>query len=203
MLVQEIIEEIVEKLPENTAPVVSILRKITQTRDRLLRNMSASQMQSEALNQAFDVTAGETQFDLICPPGNVTEVAIRNAIYTNQTFEDDARDWSRIPLKHFNEQERGPYYYFVSGQIGIYPPPAYDTFYGIKIFYTTVLGELTLDDLNKGTGFDPDFDMLLVYGVLRDIQTNNESFELRYQQIYSEYRRATNDYEKFVVQESW
>lgn len=203
MLVQEIIEEIVEKLPENTAPVVSILRKITQTRDRLLRNVSASQMQSEALNQAFDVTVGNGLFDLICPPGNVTEVAIRNAIYTNQTFNDDARDWTRIPLKHFDEQERGPYYYFVAGQIGVYPPPEYDTFYGFKMFYTTILSELTLDDINNGSGFDPDFDMLLVYGVLRDIQPNNESFEVRYQQIYSEYRRATNDYEKFVVQESW
>jgi hypothetical protein len=57
--------------------------------------------------------------------------------------------------------------------------------------------------MNSSTGFDPDFDMLIVYGVLRDMQPNNESFELRYQQIYSEYRRATNDYEKFVVQESW
>jgi hypothetical protein len=203
MLVQEVVEEIIEKLPENTAPVVSILRKITQTRDRFLRNMSASQMQSETLNQAFDVTVGESLFSLICPPGNVTEVVIRHAIYNNQTFNDDARDWRRIPLRHFNENEKGPFFYFVSGQLGIYPPPEYDTFYGIKIFYTTVLGELTMDDLDNGTGFDPDFDMLLVYGVLKDMQPSNEAFELRYQQIYSEYRRATNDYEKFVVQESW
>jgi hypothetical protein len=203
MLVQEVVEEIIEKLPENTAPVVSILRKVTQTRDRLLRNMSASQMQSEVLNQSFDLTAGNGLTDLICPPGNVTEVAIRNAIYTNQTFNDDARDWSRIPLKHFNEQEKHPYYYFVAGQIGVYPPPEYDTFYGIKIFYTPVLTELTNDDMNSSTGFDPDFDMLLVYGVLRDMMPQNETFDVRYQQIYSEYRRATNDYEKFVVQESW
>lgn len=203
MRVQDILEEIIEKLPENNVPVVSLLRKITQTRDRLMRAPTASQIQSESLNQAFDVTKGNGLFDLICPPGNVTEVAIRNAIYTNQTFNDDARDWARIPLKHFNEQERRPYYYFVSGQIGIYPPPEFDTFYGIKIFYTPVLGELTLDDLPDGSGFDPNFDMLLVYGVLRDIMPKNEEFEVRYQQIYTEYRRATNDYEKFVVQESW
>lgn len=203
MKVQDIIEEIIEKIPENTMPVVSILRKITQTRDRLLRNLSASQMQSEALNQSFDVTVGNGLFNLICPPGNVTEVAVRRSVYTGEPFYDDARDWLRIPLRHFNEQEKKPYYYFVSGQIGIYPPPAYDTFYGIKIFYTTVLGELTLDDLNSGSGFDPNFDMLLVYGVLRDMMPKNIEFDERYQQIYNEYRRATNDYEKFVVQESW
>ncbi|MNN47894.1 hypothetical protein D3C81_1623360 [compost metagenome] len=168
-----------------------------------MRSPTASQMQSDALDQAFDVTAGEGLFDLICPPGNVTEVAIRYSIYNNQPFFNDERDWMRVPLRHFNEQERHPYYYFVAGKIGIYPPPEYDTFYGIKIFYTPIIEELTLEDLNNGSGFDPNFDMLLVYGVLRDIVPGNEAFELRYQQIYTEYRRATNDYEKFVVQESW
>ncbi|KWX79919.1 hypothetical protein [Paenibacillus jilunlii] len=203
MLVQEIVEEIIEKLPENTTPVVSILRKITQVRDRLLRNLSPAQAQSDVLNQAFDLTAGNGLTELICPPGNVTEVAIRNAIYTNQSFEDDALDWRRIPLRQFDERERGPYYYFVAGQIGVYPPPIYDTFYGIKIFYTSILGELTLDDLNNGSGFDPDFDMLLVYGVLKDIVPDNGNFYNRYQELYKEYTSATSGYERYVVKERW
>lgn len=203
MLVQEIVEEIIEKLPENTTPVVSLLRKITQVRDRLLRNLSPAQAQSDVLNQAFDLTAGNGLTDLICPPGNVTEVAIRNAIYTNQSFGDDALDWRRIPLRQFDERERGPYYYFVAGQIGVYPPPIYDTFYGIKIFYTSILGELTLDDLNNGSGFDPDFDMLLVYGVLKDIMPDNGNFYNRYQELYKEYTSATSGYERYVVKERW
>lgn len=203
MLVQEIVEEIIEKLPENTTPVVSLLRKITQVRDRLLRNLSPAQAQSDTLNQSFDLTVGNGLTDLICPPGNVTEVAIRNAIYTNQSFGDDALDWRRIPLRQFDERERGPYYYFVAGQIGVYPPPIYDTFYGIKIFYTSILGELTLDDLNKGSGFDPDFDMLLVYGVLKDIAPDNGNFYNRYQELYKEYTSATSGYERYVVKERW
>ncbi|MEK3717915.1 phage adaptor protein [Paenibacillus sp. FSL R7-0333] len=203
MLVQEIVEEIIEKLPENHTPVISLLRKITQVRDRLLRNLSPAQAQSDTLNQSFDLTAGNGLTDLICPPGNVTEVAIRNAIYTNQTFGDDERDWRRIPLRQFDERTLGPYYYFVAGQIGVYPPPVYDTFYGIKIFYTAVLGELTLDDLNNGSGFDPDFDMLIVYGVLKDIQPDNGNFDARYQQLYREYTSATSGYERYVVQERW
>lgn len=203
MLVQEIVEEIIEKLPENHTPVVSLLRKITQVRDRLLRNLSPAQAQSDVLNQSFDLTAGNGLTDLICPPGNVTEVAIRNAIYTNQTYNDDALDWRRIPLRQLDERERGPYYYFVAGQIGVYPPPVYDTFYAIKIFYTTVLVELTLDDLNNGSGFDPDFDMLLVYGVLKDIQPDNGNFDARYQQLYREYTSATSGYERYVVKERW
>lgn len=203
MLVQDIVEEIIEKLPENTMPVVSILRKVTQVRDRLLRNLSASQAQSEALNQSFDLVAGNGQVTLICPPDNVTEVAIRNSIYTNQTYNDDARDWRRIPLRPFNEQERNPYYYFVAGKIGVYPPPVYDTFYGIKIFYTQVIGPLTLDDLNNGSGFDPNFDMLLVYGVLKDIMPENSNFYNRYQELYEEYRSATSGYEHFTVKGRW
>ena len=203
MLVQEIVEEIIEKIPENTTPVISILRKITQVRDRLMRNVSPAQAQSEVLNQAFDLVAGEGLTDLICPPGNVTEVTIRNAIYTNQTFGDDARDWRRIPLRQFDERERRPYYYFVAGKIGIFPPPLYDTFYGIKIFYTPVIGELTMDDLNSGSGFDPDFDMLLVYGVLKDISPDNSNFYNRYQELYREYTSATSGYERYVIKESW
>lgn len=203
MRVQDVVEEIIEKLPENTTPVVSILRKITQVRDRLLRNLSPAQAQSDVLNQSFDLTAGNGLTDLICPPDSVTEVAIRNAIYTNITYNDDARDWRRIPLRQFDERERRPYYYFVAGQIGVYPPPVYDTFYGIKIFYTPVLGELTLDDLNSGTGFDPNFDQLLVYGVLRDIMPGDNNFEIRYQQIYREYSSATSGYERYVVKERW
>ncbi|MEK4185666.1 phage adaptor protein [Paenibacillus sp. FSL L8-0494] len=203
MLVQEIVEEIIEKIPDNTMPVVSILRKITQTRDRLLRNLSPAQKQSDVLNQAFDVTAGTFFTDLVCPPGNVTEVAIRNAIYTNQTFNDDARDWRRIPLRQFDEHEHRPYYYFVSGQIGIYPPPLYDTFYGIKIFYTAVLSPLTMNDLNGGSGFDPNFDMLLVYGVLKDILPNNGEFHERYNQLFKEYNSATSGYERYVVKGRW
>lgn len=203
MLVQDIVEEIIEKIPENTMPVVSILRKITQVRDRLLRNLSAAQSQSEVLNQSFDVIAWEGMTALVCPPDNVTEVAIRNSIYTNQTFNDDARDWRRIPLRAFDKDERNPYYYFVAGQIGIYPPPIYDTFYGIKIFYTPVFGPLTLDDLNNGSGFDPNFDMLLVYGVLKDMMPENGNFYTRYQELYEEYRSATSGYEQFVIKGRW
>lgn len=203
MLVQEIVEEIIEKLPSNTYPVVSILRKITEVRDRLLRIISPAQRQSDALNQAFDLTAGNGLIDLICPPGNVTEVAIRNSIYTNVEYNDDARDWRRIPLRQFDEQERNPYYYFVNGKIGIYPPPVYDTFYGIKIFYTPVLPPLTTDDLNSGSGFDPNFDMLLVYGVLKDMLPGAGEIHERYNQIYREYSAATSGYERYVVKGRW
>lgn len=203
MLVQDIVEEIIEKLPENTAPVTSILRKITQVRDRLMRNMSAAQSQSEVLNQAFDLAAGDGLTDLICPPGNVTEVAIRRSIYTGAPYTETPEDWVRIPLRQFDDSSRGPYYYFVSGQIGIFPPPVQDTFYAVKVFYTPVIGELTLSDLNNGSGFDPDFDMLLVWGVLKDIQPDNAYFDARYQQVYAEYRTANSGYERYAVKERW
>lgn len=205
MLVQDIVEEIIEKVPENTYPVVSLLRKITDVRDRLLRNLSPAQKQSDAINQTFDMVAGEGLTALPCPPGNVTEVALRREVYEQYypSSISNPEDWFRIPLRQFDERERDPYYYFVNGQIGIYPPPKETIYYGIKIFFTPTYGPLTVDDLNSGSGFDPDFDMLLVYGVLKDLMPSSGEFHERYNQLYREYNNATSGYERYVVKGRW
>ncbi|MFS8215618.1 hypothetical protein [Paenibacillus sp. S29] len=203
MRVQDVVEEIVEKLPENKIPVVSILRKLTNVRDMLLRTPTAAQQQSEVIEEAIDTVVGEGLYDLPCPPGNVTDVDIRRAIYDNSEGHDDSRDWHRIPLRQFNERMKHTYYYFVAGQIGIFPPPKYAKAYGIKIFYTPVYPEITVADLQSTTGFDPDWDMLLVYGVLRDIMPENNNFDVRYQQLLADYRTATSGYERYVIEERW
>ncbi|MNP86438.1 hypothetical protein D3C76_1866760 [compost metagenome] len=54
--------------------------------------------------------------------------------------------------------------------------------------------------MDSPTGFDPDYDMVLVYGVLREITSG---YEEMYQMILNEYIASTNGYEKYVINERW
>ncbi|MNI93931.1 hypothetical protein D3C73_1519560 [compost metagenome] len=59
--------------------------------------------------------------------------------------------------------------------------------------------------MDKATGFDPDYDMLLVYGVLREITSGNEAQEYnnKYQQLLMDYTAANSGYETHQVKERW
>ncbi|KAF6576572.1 hypothetical protein JDW19_02415 [Paenibacillus polymyxa] len=193
MKVSDVVEEIIEKSPHTLSPA-SILRKITQVRDRLLRNLGSAQQQSETLCTAIDLIEGQASYTLPCPPSAVTEVTM---LYGDQ--------YIRLPLRQFHNASVKPYHYFQAGQIGIVPTPDDDVPYGIKIFHAPVLYPLRFEDMNRDTGFDPDYDMLLVYGVLREITTGNESQEYnnKYEQLYTEYQSASNGYERYSVDERW
>ncbi|MMZ69512.1 hypothetical protein D3C76_1071390 [compost metagenome] len=57
-----------------------------------------------------------------------------------------------------------------------------------------------MDDIDAPTGFDPDYDMVIVYGVLREITSG---YEEMYQVLLRDYQTATNGYEKYVINERW
>lgn len=200
MLLREVVEEITEKLPpEVSVSPESIVRKVTQIRDQLLRNYGPAQRQSGTLCVYIDLHEGQSLYYLPCPPDGVVEVAILNTAYGG------SGEWVRIPHRQFDERTQKPYYYFVAGKIGLYPPPTHFVAGGMKIFYVPVLKPLTTEDMDKPTGFDPDFDMLLVYGVLNDVTigpVSNQWYE-KYQTLLSEYISATNGYERYVVKERW
>ncbi|MDK8193772.1 hypothetical protein QP794_27190 [Paenibacillus sp. UMB7766-LJ446] len=193
MKVSDVVEEIIEKSPHTLSPA-SILRKITQVRDRLLRNLGSAQQQSETVCTAIDLVKDQLAYTLPCPQSAVTEVTmLSNDVYV------------RLPLRQFHNASIKPYHYFQAGQIGIVPTPDKDVTYGIKIFHAPVLYPLRLTDMDKDTGFDPDYDMLLVYGVLREITSGNEAEEYnnKYMQLYTEYQSAANGYERYAVDERW
>lgn len=107
-------------------------------------------------------------------------------------------------MKQFNlPSPKEPYYYFVAGKIGVYPEPTANADQGIKIHHIPVIPPLTLADMDNPTGFDPDFDMVLVYGVLREIAADNNDYDIRYQQLLIEYQTANSGYEVHVIQERW
>lgn len=200
MLVQEVVDEIIEKLPNNTLSVQSILRKITVVRDNLIRNFGGSQQQSEAVVSTMDLLDGQSQYPLPCPPGNVVEVEVKG-LYS--TPPNDC--WNRIPVRQFNEADYGPYYYFLSGTIGLVPSPCADVTQGLKIFHTPVLAPLGTGDLNGATGFDPNYDMVLVYGVLREstMGAESEQYDIKYKQWERDYKVANSSYAHFVIKEGW
>lgn len=189
MLVKDVVEEIAEKAPNHLSPQ-SILRKITQVRDRLLRQSGSGQQQTDTVCTAIDLKALQRLYILPCPAGNITDVDIICP----------AGHWVRLPFRQFNNDSIRPYYYVQSGQIGIVPTPDIDIPEGLKIFHIPVLLALTLGDMEAPTGFDPDYDMLLVYGVLREITSGYEDL---FQGLLNEYKTVNNGYEKYVINERW
>ncbi|WP_340397803.1 hypothetical protein NST50_05320 [Paenibacillus sp. FSL E2-0202] len=200
MKVSDVVEEIIEKSPHFLSPQ-SILRKITAVRDRLLRQSMAAQRQSSTVCTAIDLHAGQIEYVPPCSPDSVVDVDVRFSAYRG----GDCKDYRRIPLRQFDQRAHKPYYYFTAGKIGIMPVPEYDAAYGIKIFHLPVLNPLTFEDMEGDTGFDPDYDMLLVYGVLREITSGNEAQEnnTKYLQLLADYTVANSGYETHEVKERW
>ncbi|WP_010276425.1 phage adaptor protein [Paenibacillus senegalensis] len=194
MLLSEVVEEIIERAPDSYRSIPSILRKITQVRDQIIRNFGPAQRQSEPIVSTVDIIKGKSQYPLPCPPGNVVDVDM----YVSG-------EWRRMAYRQFDERFNGAYYYFLNGTIGLVPEPDEDIEQGLKIFHTSVLAPLTVNDMNGLTGLDPNFDMVLVFGVLKDITTGSERSQYReqYEQWLYDYRTANSGWERHVVKERW
>lgn len=211
MYVREVVEEIQEKNKNFLTPT-SILRKITQVRDRLLRNLGSGQQQTDVVCTAFDLIKDKKLYPLPAPAGAITAVTVNyrpDEYYSDTGYHEDRdRGWYTLQQKQFDESEGWrPYYYVVGGKIGLSHPTRMDVATGIKIFHKPIILPFKLQDLNGDipTGFDPDFDMVLVYGVLKDITYGNEAseFQAKYQELYNEYVRANNGYETYQIKEKW
>lgn len=236
MLLGEVVEEIIEKLnwtnPNHGLSVPSILRKITQVRDDLIRNYGPAQQQSDAVVTTIDLLKDQAQYPLPCPPGNVVNVDVKGLwhglyygygpcdcednwvqpqTYNTGTETDTTpstssdKCWFRMPYRQFDERYFGPYYYFLSGTIGLVPKPCQDVSQGLKIFHIPVLVPLSVDSLDGPTGFDPNYDMVLVYGVLKEATTGAQSAEFaqKYTQWLNDYTTANSGWERYVVNERW
>lgn len=188
MLLKDVIEEIQEKAPNHLSPQ-SIVRKVTQVRDRLIRQAGSAQQQVDVVATGLDVHEGQALYVLPCPPSNVTDV---DMLVSGK--------WRRLVLRQFHNASVKPYYYLQGGSLGLVPTPDTSVAVGLKIFHLPVLPPLTLMGMDGMTGFDPDYDMLLVYGVLREISAG---FDDLYQQLLIEYKTANNGSEKYTVNERW
>lgn len=193
MLLKDVVEEIAEKAPNFLSPA-SIVRKVSQVRDRLIRQYGSAQQQSDTVCTGLDIVAGQAQYYLPCPPGNVIDV--------DMLWDGE---WRRLELRQYHQASVRPYYYFQAGMIGLVPTPHEDIAMGLKLFHIPVLPELTLKKMEGPTGFDPDFDMVLVYGVLREITNGKEAqeYDAKYQQLLVDYQNVNSGWERYSVDERW
>lgn len=209
MLVSEVVSAIQQR-NKNYLDPTSLLREITQVRDRLMRTINGGQQQSDAIVTMFDLQKDRTVYPLPAPANSIVEVAVKDADFADYSEnESDSRSgWYALERKQLDQSERSrPYYYVTGGFIGLSRKPNVDVTQGLKIFHYPVLLPLQISSLtdNSSTGFDPNFDMLLVYGVLKEITTAAEAneFAAKFQEIYDQYVRATNGFESYQVKRRW
>lgn len=97
-------------------------------------------------------------------------------------------------LRDVNESEAGQFYYYMDGSIGIYPSPEQDIQDGLMVFHYKVPRRLGLNDMNAEPDLDPDYRMLLVWGVAKDVTENAQdkaSFRGEYSSLLLDYSRST------------
>lgn len=173
----EAIEEIQEKA-QSTLTMESIIRKINFVRDSFIRNY-----ENRITIQSMDLLEGVPIYPLDIPMDRIDTVLVKGEKYPYGQFNDMTKDRS--------------YYYIIDGAIGIFPSPKETVEKGITMFYRKHLSKLNSDNLEEEIGLDEDYDMLVVYGVLKDITNGNQHYEYksRYEDIKKDFLSAISNSE--------
>lgn len=183
MLLKEAIEEIQEKAP-NFLSMTSIIRKINTTRGQLLRTYG-----TDVVPMTMDLLEGKATYPWPYPSGSIQHVLVNGTKY---------------PLGQLNSlTSKANYYYLLAGTIGLFPTPAEDVTQGLMVMFKKSLAPLSLADMEAEVGFDPDYDMLVVYGVLKDITNSGLSVEYtaKYGAMLNEYLQVPSSPEAYQIPE--
>lgn len=186
MLLVEAVEEIQEK-STNFLSMESIIRKISGVRNRLLRMYG-----NEVMPVQMDLLKGIPNYPWALPHGSIVSVLVNGV------------QW---PYAQLNQMGGSRYYYFIAGSIGLFPTPVEDVPRGLTILINKTLVPLTVNDLNADVGFDMDYDMLVVYGVLKDIESGSAAaeFSAKYDLMLNDYLRVntTPEAHQIMPEVSW
>ena len=183
MLLKEAIEEIQEKAP-NFLSMTSLIRKINTARGQRLRNYG-----TDVVPMTMDLIEDKSTYPWPYPAGSIQHVLVNGAKYT---------------LGQLNSlTKRSLYYYLLAGTIGLFPTPTEDTVQGLMVMYKKSMAPLSLNDMDAEVGFDPDYDMLVVYSVLKDITNGGLSVEYtaKYSAMLDEYLGAQTSPEAYQIPE--
>lgn len=181
MLLSEVVEEITEKSPINLSPA-SIVRKVSQLRKQIIRNYC-----SDIDESALDLEEGLAQYPLPCSQDRIKEVTVKGCRYDRGSLGDS------VPCQ---------YYYILNETIGIYPTPTETVEEGILIFHAKNPTDLTLGDMNDEAGLN-EYDMLLVWGVLQDVDPDKQVYKNRYNELFTEYWAANQSVDRSTVKGRW
>lgn len=184
----DVLEEIQER-SQSTLTMKSLVRKINTVRNQIVR-----QFENRLDMMAMDILEDVPLYPLTIPVDSIQAVLVNDVKYK---------------YEQFNDRNHGDYYYYiVDGAIGIVPKPKETIEQGLTIFFKKRLEDLTTDNLEADLGLDQDYEMLVVYGVLRDITNGNEHYEFknRYEELLRDYLAATANSEPethTIVLERW
>jgi hypothetical protein len=181
----EAVEEVQEKSSNNLS-MQSIIRKINMSRDQLLRRYGR-----ETEVHRMDLLADQPLYPWALPPGSIKSVLVNGVSY---------------PFAYLNDRAKARYYYFLNGSIGIYPAPQETVTEGLTVFYDKTLVPLTVDALEQEIGFDRDYDMLVVYGALKTIETGNSGhyYTNKYNELLDDYLAVNTEPEHYQIRmEGW
>jgi len=158
MTYADIIAEADERYP-NGLSVDSKLLKIYNHERRLMRTIYRRKTAT-----VFDVMAGQFLYPLSFHYSKIFQ-----AIYAGKLFEyEDINDQIGNP----------PFIYTYQNSIGVYPTPDRDIPGGLHLFHYLEPVRQTEDTMASIPTFDPDFPMVLVYGLCKDIAEVNREFDV-------------------------
>lgn len=171
MLLRDAVEEIIEKLPV-TISMPSVVRKINIVRDQLLRNYGKDIVQPIKI----DLIEGQAEYPWNEPVDQIVKVQVNGRSYQQEPVQS-RKSWH--------------YYYVLAGEIGLHPVPDADMSNGLVVYHKHRHAPLV--SLDEEIGLDPDYDYIVVYGVLKTMMTGNEAVEysMRYEQMLTDYLAAT------------
>jgi hypothetical protein len=181
MLLSEVVDEIVEKWPSGVEiHMPSVIRKISQLRRQLIRNYC-----TKIDTSTTDLLENVPEYPLPCDQSDIKEVVVNGCPYVRGSLG------ALVPSQ---------YYYILNQTIGIYPTPKITVTEGLMLFHTKSTRDLTMGDLSSEAGLDKDYDMLLVYGVLKDV---DDKYLIQYNELFKGYWSANLTPDQSVVEGRW
>lgn len=176
LTIAEIIEEADEKVP-NALSTGSKLRKINARERELYRTIFKNKTST-----VLDIVADQFLYPLAFNKGKIISVVVEDRKYSYEDINDDSAT--------------APYLYTFENSIGLYPTPATEVAGGILIFHYEEPRVYSEEDLSVEPGFDPDFHMLHVFGLCKDMAEVMQRFDAangfigQYNALLQDYRKA-------------
>lgn len=187
MTLAEIIAEIDEKY-QNGIGNESKVRKMNILQKKLFRKMKKQTFVD------YEITADQPQYPLVMNIDDVFQVLIDGKEIPDKKIADTSSSCAK-------------YYAFVGTKTGdwidIHPTPIQDG--TLTIWHYEVPDQLDTVDLNKSPQLDPDYHMLFVYYVCKEIAENYRDFDIangfaiQYNQLEREMMASFQDPEVILV----
>jgi hypothetical protein len=158
MTYQEIIDEADERYPNGLTPTSKLL-KIYNHERKLMRTIYRRKTAS-----VFDVTVGQFLYPLTFHYSKIFQ-----ALYGGKLYEyEDINDKLGQP----------PFLYTYQDSIGVYPTPERDIAGGLHLFHYLEPIKPSIETITYFPVFDPDFPMVLVYGLCKDMAEVNKEYQV-------------------------